>query len=133
MAFEIKQLEGNYSTQSLEKESATVIAAGSLVALDASGYAIPAVTASTAVAFSRSGAAAGTLEVEASRVNNFTLKGTADANYAIANRGTEVDITDAQLVDLGSSATDVLKVSASVDGGTVGATTDVEVRINKHL
>ncbi len=67
--------------------------------------------------------------------NDFTLTGTADANFAVTNKGTEVDLvgTTTQLIDLGASATDVLKVSARDTAGTVGETTNVEVRINKPL
>ena len=132
MAFNLKDGE-SLRTRFCEKASATVIAARSLVTLDAAGLIIPAVAASTAVAWCPNGAPSGETEVGVTTGTDFTLTGTADANFAEANRGAEVDITDAQLIDLGASATDVLRVSITNDAGTVGSTADVEVRINKPL
>jgi hypothetical protein len=57
----------------------------------------------------------------------------ADAAFAVTDRGAEVDITAAQLIDLGESSIDVLKVGIADDSGTVGATTNVEVKINLPL
>lgn len=114
------------------KESATVIEAGDLVAMS-SGYIIKATAASAKIAYCPEGAAAGTTEVEVTVGCDFTLKGTADANFAITDKGGEVDVVvnaGAQQIDLGTSATDVLLVDISENAGTVGATTDVTVRIN---
>lgn len=122
-----------YNTKELEKASGTVIEAGSLVTLDAGGLAIPAVAASTAVAYCETGALAGTTTLLVVKDEDVVLRGTADANFAKANRGTEVDITAAQLIDLGASATDVLKVLPSTDAGTVGSANDVKVVINKSI
>ncbi len=114
--------------------SATVIEAGDLVAL-ASGLVIKAVAASTAVAFAPTGSANGETTCDVTVGNDFTLVGTADANFADTMKGTEVDLvgTTTQLIDVGSSATDVLKIDVSENAGTVGATTNVTVRINKAL
>jgi hypothetical protein len=115
------------------KASETVIEAGDLVALT-SGLIVKAAAASAKIAFCQNGADAGTTEVEVSVGNDFTLLGTADANFAVANRGTEVDIVDTtQYIDLGTSSTDVLLVDISEDAGTVGSATNVTVRINKPL
>ena len=115
-------------------DSATVIEAGDLVTLS-SGLIIKAVAASTAVAYALTGSAVGDTIIEVSQGNDFTLVGTADANFAVTHKGTEVDLvgTTTQLIDLGASTTDVLKVGIAEDSGTVGATTKVEVRINKPL
>jgi len=117
-----------------EKESATVIEAGDLVALD-SGYIIKAVAASTAVAFSRNGAAAGVTEIDVTIGNDFTLEGTTDANFAITDRGILCDLagTTTLLIDIGTSSTDVLKVGIAESSGTVDAKTSVEVQINKPI
>lgn len=121
-------------TMRMSKASATVIAAGDLVAKDSNGYAINAAAASTAVAYCPNGAKAGELFAEVSVGNDFLLSGTGDDNFAITNKGTEVDITDTtQLIDLGSSSTDVLLVSPEFDAGTVGAKTGIKVRINKPI
>jgi len=116
----------------LEKASATVIPAGSLVALD-TGLAIVAVAASTAVAYCEGWAADWETIAVVNNDENLVLEGTADANFAKTNRGTEIDITDAQLIDLGTSTTDVLKVLPSENAGTVDSTDKVRVVINKTL
>jgi len=112
--------------------SATVVPAGALVGIT-SGLIVDGVAATTAVAWCPAGSADGETTCEVTVGNDFTLKGTADANFAVTNKGTEVDITNAQLIDLGTSATDVLKVDVSENAGTVGETTDVVVRINKPI
>ena len=114
------------------KASSTAIDAGRLVALS-SGLIVDADENSTAVAFLVRPATSGSTTCEVTVGNDFTLEGTADANFAAAQRGTEVDITAAQLIDVGSSATDVLLVGIANDSGTVGSTSDVEVKINKPL
>jgi methionine aminopeptidase len=114
--------------------SATVIEAGDLVTLD-TGLIIKAVAASTALAYAPNGSANGETEIEVTVGNDFLLEGTADANFAVTNKGTEVDLvgTTNLLIDLGESATDVLKVDISKDAGTVGSTANVRVKINKPL
>lgn len=121
--------EEQLRTTIANKASATVIPAGSLVAID-TGLIIPAVAASTKVAFCPAGGVDGETTCEVTLGCDFTLVGTADANFAVSQKGTEVDITDAQLIDVGSSATDVLLVDISENAGTVGATTNVTVKIN---
>lgn len=113
--------------------SATEIAAGDLVALS-SGVIIKAVAASTAVAWTPSGSEDGETSIEVSVGNDFTLKGTADAVFAVTYKGGEYDINDTtQTIDVGASSTDVLKIGIGSDAGVVGSTDDVEVRINKPL
>lgn len=131
MAFKLQDGE-QVRTVRVPVASGTVIPAGALAGMTA-GLAVDAVAATSAVAWCPKGSADGETVCELTIGNDFTLKGTADANFAAANRGTEVDITAAQLIDLGSSATDVLKVDISENAGTVGAATDVVVRINKPL
>jgi len=133
MDFKLKNSE-QVRTVRCAKASATVIEAGDLVAID-TGLIIKAVAASTAVAYAPYGAGNGDLFVEVSVGNDFTLIGTADANFAVANKGTEVDLvgTTNLLIDLGTSTTDVLKVGIAEDAGTVDSTKNVEVRINKPL
>lgn len=130
--FRIYNTDISHNTKVLEKDSATVIEAGSLVALS-SGLAVSADATSTAVAYCETGAEAGTTQVIVVADDRLILSGTADEAFAVTNRGTEVDITAAQLIDLGASLTDVLKVLPSIDAGTVGETSDVRVRINKSL
>jgi len=112
--------------------SATVIPAGDFAGMT-NGLAVDAVAATTAIAWCPKGSAAGETVCELTVGNDFTLEGTADAVFAITQRGTEVDLTDAQLIDVGSSATDVLKVDISENAGTVGSVSGVTVRINKPL
>jgi len=131
MNFEIKNGE-KVRTVLAVKDSATVIPAGSLVAIDA-GLIIPAVAASTAVAYAPNGAGNGETTVEITIGNDFTLVGTADENFAVAKKGSACDITDAQLIDIGATSKNVLLVSPSVTAGTVGSKNNVEVKINKPI
>lgn len=131
--FRIYNTDISHNTKVLEKASGTVIAEGSLVTLDAGWLAIPAVAASTAVAYCETGALAGVTELIVVTDNRLILSGTGDAVFAKAQRWTEVDITAAQLVDVWASLTDVLKILPSIDAGTVGSASDIRVRINKSL
>lgn len=114
--------------------TATVIEAGDLVALS-SGIITKAIAASTAVAYAPHGSASGEVLIDVTVGNNFELIGTADANFAVTQKGTEVDLvgTTDLLIDVGTSATDVLKIAVDEGAGTVGATAGVSVRINKPL
>jgi len=110
----------------------TVIPAGDFAGMTA-GLAVDAVAATTAIAWCPNGSAAGETVCELTVGNDFTLKGTADADFAVTQKGTEVDLTAAQLIDVGASSTDVLKIDISENAGTVGSAEGVVVRINKPL
>lgn len=114
--------------------SATVIEAGDLVALS-SGLIVKAGAADTAVAYAPHGSAAGETKIEITVGNDFLLEGTADANFAITDKGIECDLvgTTNLLIDLGESTTDVFKVDVSENAGTAGSTANVRVKINKPL
>lgn len=117
------------------KDSATVIEAGDLVALS-SGLIVKAGAADTAIAWCPAGGADGETTVEVTKGTDFTLVGTADANFAVTNRGAEVDLvvnTGVQQIDLGASTTDVFKVGFATDSGTAGSAENVEVLINKPI
>jgi hypothetical protein len=113
-------------------ETATVIEAGDLVTMT-SGYITKATAASTKVALCQKGHAANSgTSVEVSVGNDFTMKGTGDANFAITYRGGEYDINDTtQTINYGASSTGVLLVDISNDTGVVGVADGVTVRINK--
>ena len=113
--------------------SATVIEPGDLVSV-ASGLIVKGAADSAVLAYCPNGSAAGETQTEVTVGNDFVLEGTADANFAAAKRGAEVDMAvtnNVQLIDLGESTTDVFKVSIGVDAGTVGSANNVRVRINK--
>jgi len=131
--FEIKG-GSKVRTQLADKESATVIEAGDLVTMT-SGYIVKAGASSAKIAYAPNGAAAGELQVEVTIGNDFTLVGTADANFAITDKGAEVDLvgTTNLLIDLGESTTDVFVVGIGTTAGTAGSTANVEVKINKPL
>ena len=112
--------------------SATVIPAGDFAGMT-TGLAVDAVAATTAIAWCPKGSADGETTCELSVGNDFTLKGTGDAVFAVSQKGSEVDLTDAQLIDVGSSSTDVLKIDISENAGTVDAEENIRVRINKPL
>ena len=133
----------NYKIKNAEKlrtviagvPSSTVIEAGDLVSKGSNGLITKATNASVALAYAITGSPSGSEVIEITVGNDFTLYGTADANFAISNRGTNADLVDNtnQLIDLGTHSTNVLKVSISTDAGTVGSTSDVEVRIDKPI
>ena len=134
MDFKVKTSE-ILRTELCDIASATVIEAGDLVALS-SGLIIKATATSTAVAYAPNGSADGETSIAVTTGNDFTLQGTADANFTVAKKGAEVDLVvtgGAQLIDVGASTTDVFKVGIASDAGTVGSTSNVEVRINKPL
>jgi len=134
--FRIYNEGDNFRTKVLEKDSATVLRAGTLIALDAGGLAVEADATSTAVAYTEAGALADTTEVSVITDSTLVLSGTADEAFAKTNRGTEVDVvinSSKQEIDLGASVTDVLKVLPSEDAGVVGELTEVKVVINKTL
>lgn len=122
-------------TKTLAKDSATVIRPGTFVGLT-SGLAVQAGAATAALAYSKDGAPAGTTEVIVVNDPRAEFVGTAGTNFAVADRGTEVDMSISstlQRINLAASTTDVFKVSAGKDAGTVGSTAKVKVRINKFL
>lgn len=131
MAYKIKN--GDFPrTVRVTVASATVIPAGDFAGMT-SGLAVDADASTAEIAWCPKGSADGETICELSVGNSFTLTGTADAVFAISQQSTEVDLTAAQLIDVGSSATDVLKISISEDAGVVGSTDNIEVRINKPL
>lgn len=112
--------------------SATVIPAGDFAGMT-SGLAVDAVAATTAIAWCPAGSADGETVCELTVGNDFTLKGTADAVFAVTDKAVARDLTDAQLIDIGTTSTEVLLVDISENAGTVGSANDVQVRINKPL
>lgn len=133
MDFKLKTAYG-FKTKKCVKESATVIEAGDMVTMT-SGYIVKAGATSAKIAWAPNGAPAGTTEIEVTEGNDFTLTGTADANFAITDKGLECDLigTTDLLIDLGETSIDVLQVGIGDTAGTVGSTANVEVKINKPL
>lgn len=133
MDFKIKDGE-QVRTRRCAIASATVIEAGDLVTLT-SGLITKAVAASTALGYAVEDSAVGDTLIDVTVGNDFSLVGTADANFAVTDRGITCDLvgTTNQLIDLGTSTTNVLQVGIGSDAGTVGSTSEVEVKINKPL
>lgn len=108
----------------------TVIPAGDFAGMT-SGLAVDAVAATTALAWCPGGSADGETTCYLTTADSDILfEGTADANFAVTQKNTEVDLTDAQLIDVGSSSTDVLIIDGSENAGTVDSTANVRFRIN---
>ena len=112
--------------------SGTVIPAGDFAGMT-SGLAVDAIETTAAIAWCPAGSADGETVCELTVGDDFTLKGTGDAVFALTQKGTEVDLTAAQLIDVGSSSTDVLKIDISENAGTVDSASNIVVRINKPL
>jgi hypothetical protein len=112
----------------------TAVEYGDLVSMT-SGLIVKAAAASTAVALcTKAHPANSGTKIEVTEGNDFTMRGTANANFAATHRGTEVDVVDTtQTINVGASSTKVLKVSIAEDAGVVGSANDVLVRINKPL
>lgn len=119
-------------TRICKKASGTVIEAGDIVAIS-SGLIVKADASSAKIAYAPAGAPSGVTDIEVTEGCDFTLRGTGDANFAVAQKGTEVDLvvnSNAQQIDVGSSSTDVFIVSIDQNAGVVGSAANIEVRIN---
>jgi len=135
MDFKAVQTGPLTTARTVKKASATVIEAGDAVALD-TGLLIKATATSAAIGWAPSGAGDGETTCVVMSGPDLVLEGTGDANYAVTMQGTEVDIvvtSTVQLIDVGSSATDVFKIDYGTLAGTAGAATGIRVRINKPL
>jgi len=108
--------------------SETVIPAGALAGMTA-GLAVDAVDTTAAVAWCPKGSADGETVCELTVGNDFTLSGTTDEDFAVSQKGTAVDITAAQLIDVGETTYKVVKIDISENAGTVDSKLDVVVRI----
>jgi len=124
---------GDYETVLATIDTATVVEAGDCVGLT-SGIVVKAVAGHTAIAFAPQGSADGETEIEITK-GYVALIGTADANFAVTDKGLYQDLkgTTTQLIDLGTSTTDVFQVASDKDAGTDGSTDDVKVFINKPI
>lgn len=131
--FKIYKESDNAGVEYLEKASATVIEAGSLVALDASGLAITADETSTAVAFTEGGAGDGETKVGVITDERLVLEWTAESAFADSSRWTLTGIDATQNIDFTTPANDTLKVLPGLDAGTDGSTDQVRVRIESTL
>lgn len=121
--------------KTLAKGSSTVIEAGDMVTLT-SGLVTKADHSSASLGYAPFGAGKGETTVQILNDRDAEFIGTADAFFAVAQRGTEVDLVmsgTAQLIDVGTSTTDVFKVSVGTDAGIVNSANDVKVKINKFL
>lgn len=134
--FEIYKNTSVYETETLDKDSATVITAGRFVTLDANGLAVEADATSTAIAYCETGAAAGTTSCIVTSDATLKLSGTANAAFAEASRGDAVDIAISgsdQLINAAASVTGVIKILPGEDAGTAGSTENVRIKIAKPL
>ena len=110
--------------------SATVIPAGDFAGMTA-GLAVDANATTAQIAWCPNGSADGETTCYLSTADSdIILEGTADAVFAVSYKNTEVDLTAAQLIDVGESTYDVLIVDGSTSAGTVGSTDNVRVHIN---
>ena len=132
MAVDFKAI-GEYETVLATIATAVVIEAGDLVAID-TGLIIKAVAASPEIAFAVTASPLGSTQIEVTN-GRVQLIGTGDAAFAVSQKGTEVDIvgTTTQLIDVGESSTNVLRISTKEDAGTVDALTNIKVEINKPI
>ena len=133
----VRQNGHSASTAILEKDALTTdIVQGQFCTIDATtGLVIKAVAASTQIALVMQ--VIDDTHVMVLADPTAVIEGTADAAFDKTMRNTEVDIAidgaGNQTIDVGASATDVLKVLATEDAGTVGSVEKVKVIVNKPL
>lgn len=126
----------NLRTVLATKESATVIEAGDFVDEDGNGYIAKADASSAAIAYAPKGAPAGVTQVEVTVGNDFVLEGTGDAAFSAAIKGVTRDLvmsSTTQLIDVGTTSTNVLRIDISENAGTVGSASNIRVKIEKPL
>lgn len=116
--------------------SATVLEEGDAVGIT-SGLLVKATATTAAVGIVAAASANGSVVTVPVYVDgSIIFQGTADANFTAATRGAEVDLVitaGVGLIDIGASTTDVLKIEASDNAGTVGSTKKVLFRLNKTI
>lgn len=132
--FKIYSTPGTLETKTLAIASATVLEEGDMCAMVA-GLATKAVAASAKIAYVAEPSAVGDTTVKVVTTPGVVYEGTGDAVFAVAQRGTEVDLvgTTTLKIDVGASVTDVFKIEPGVNAGTVGDATGILVTINKAL
>jgi hypothetical protein len=128
--FEIKQQGTGFKTRLCEIASATVLEAGDLVTLT-SNLIVKAGAGSTLLAYCPKGSADGETTVEITEGNDFTLVGTGDGVWSEDYRGDSAGIsgTTDLLVDVTGASTNVIRLEAAEDSGTVDSTSKIEFRI----
>lgn len=116
------------------KAEATEIDAGDLVAIT-DGLIVKAAHTSDAVALAPYGAGDDTTEIEVTIGNDFILSGTAEANFAVDQKGTAAGIIETtQTIDeADTESKGVLTIDVSKDAGTVDSKDDVRVKIEKPI
>ena len=111
--------------------SATVIEAGDVCEIS-SGLPVKGTATGATLAYSPAASANGDTQIELTVGNDFVLAGTGDAVFAVTQKGTFVDMVvtaGAQLIDVGTSSTNVFNIDISENAGTVGSASDISVRI----
>jgi len=128
--FEIKQQGTGFKTRLCEIASATVLEAGDLVTLT-SNLIVKAGAGSALLAYCPKGSADGETTVEITEGNDFTLVGTGDGVWSEDYRGDSAGIsgTTDLLVDVTGASTNVIRLEAAEDSGTVDSTSKIEFRI----
>jgi len=124
---------GDYETVLATIATGTVVEAGDLVEVD-TGIIVKATATGAALAYAPQGSASGETEIEITK-GNVELVGTSNLAFAVTDKAVLCDLvgTTTQLIDIGTSSTDVLKVAADVNAGTAASTDDIKVFINKPI
>lgn len=133
--FKIVHEGKSYSTVLATIASAEVIEAGDLVEAS-SGLPVKATATGARLAFAPLASPNGDTQIELTVGNDFILEGAGDAAYAVAQKGTEVDLvvnSTVQQIDVGTSSTDVFVVCMGQPDAVVGSTGNIRVVLNKPL
>lgn len=138
MAFKLHSAGNTVTMKKMDKDTATVLAAGDFCGIDVNGLAVVADALSAKLAYVMADAGTGTTEVYCA-VADFTqiyFTGTGDAPFATTMRDTEVDMVINSLVqeiDVGASTTDVFRIVWGLDAGTVWSDLEIKFRLNKPI
>ena len=121
--------------RTLDKASVTVLVHGRFAGYTAN-LAIVAGAATARLGYLITDGPNGSLTVQVFDDPRIVYEGTADANFAITDRGAIVDMVLSgadQLIDKGASVTDVFRIEDTSKAGVVGSTLDVRIKVNKGL
>jgi len=115
--------------------TAEVIEAGDMCELS-SGLPIKGTATGAKLAWSPFACANGDTQIDLTVGNDFVLKGTGEADFAVDQKGDECDLvvdSGTQLVDNDTTSTSVFTIDISENAGTVDSKSNIRFKILKPL
>jgi hypothetical protein len=127
--------EGRYHTVVTTISTSEVIEAGDMCELS-SGLPVKGTATGAKVAYAPIASPSGDTQIELTVGNDFLLKGTGEAVFAVDQKGDECDLvvdTGVQLVDNDTTSTSVFTIDFSENAGTVDSAANIQFKILKPL